>query len=252
MPKSLEYIPPKNNLPDCLYMNLTAVPVKNDESILKKIWQSPSEGIAELKLLLSILFNEQWVNMPMGRVKLGISSGELQLKLTNCTIPIATMELCQDLELSIEKNRQQTTGNNSNHSINVDISSANLKAGLSESAENKRTDNFHFNSCQVTVKGEPTNPSWVFEVQTGEPILKGRLAEATLGTLTGTNRIDKSWHIDATFKTTMRSIQVTGGEGLWLSSLSPNKSAVLDRALAKALLQKKIQPYISRVEFQYV
>ena len=252
MPEQIEYIQSCNNCPDCLYMELKAFPIQKDRKLFASFGRQVSESIDELKLLLNILFNEQWVDVPMGRVKFGISGGELKLKLKNCKVPFASRSLCSDLELSVAKNRQQKKINSNKNSINAEVSSPNLKAEFSESTTNEETDSFHFTACQVTTKGEPTSPSWVFESKTGEPVLKGRLAEAILGTLTGINASDEPWYIEAIFEITVKDVKITDSQGAWFVNLVPNRRAVVDRYLAELILKKKIKPYISRVELKYV
>jgi hypothetical protein len=68
-------------------MKLVGKTVKSRQWLLQQ--QSVLEAI-ELNLTLS--FNEQWEQLPAGRIKFGIKAGELRLTLKNGTIPYEDRE----------------------------------------------------------------------------------------------------------------------------------------------------------------
>lgn len=115
---------------------------------------------------------------------------------------------------------------------------------------------FQFTAYQVTTKGSEENPAWVFEVETGEPDLKGLLKpdlkgllkNASLGTL---NVTAKPCRVEATFEVSKRDVYLSDAEGLWPQNISRNKKAVLERMIALRLLESKLKPYLSQAQLQY-
>lgn len=235
---------PENRCPDCLYIKLTVTPKQ--------------AAINQIDLYLTINFNEQWQNIIGGRVKLGLKGGELRLKLHNGTMPYESRGLTGSLAFSIEKTRQKQAGRKTQSGIKAELSNVAVVPAMSAKAEVKAsagteqtqevTDEFQFTTCQITTKGSEENPAWAFAVKTGEPVLKGLLKNALLGTL---NVKAKPCLVEATFEVSKRDIYLTDAEGLWPSDISRNKRAVLERALALHLLQSKFQPYLSRVGLCY-
>ena len=259
MPRKCEVVKQENKCSDCLYMELRITPLPEGRRRLPGLFNRPredfntlSEEINKAKLTFNILFNEQWESIPAGRVKFGISRGELSLELENCEVPVASRALCGDLELSVEKNRQQTNKEHSSVAVQGSISQNSMALNTKYSQENstETTDSFHFIACQVTTKDSPKSPAWVFEVKIGEPVLKGRLSEDELGMLEGTGRL--IWSVKARFEVSLRDVKITDSEGIWLQDFVPENRAVLDRAIAKQLLKYKLKPYLSRVELRYV
>src|SRR3712207_2716646 len=90
---------PENNCPDCLCMELEAVPASSEEF--------PDNRLPPINLHLSLQFNEQWEQLPGGRIKFGLKGGELRVKLQNGKIPLASRNLAGSLMLSVPKDRQQ-------------------------------------------------------------------------------------------------------------------------------------------------
>jgi hypothetical protein len=234
----------ENRCPDCLYIKLTGTP---KPSISNRI-----------ELHLTINFNEQWQNIIGGRVKLGLKGGELRLNLRNCTMPYESRELTGSLANAIEKTRQEQAANKTHLGIEAKLSNlavvptltakTGIKASASTETSQEITDEFEFTTCQITTKGSEENPAWAFAVGTGEPVLKGLLKNAMLGTL---NVEVKPCLVKATFEVSRRDVYVTDAEGLWSPDISRNKRAVLERAIALLLLQSKFQPYLSQVELSY-
>nr|WP_290228378.1 hypothetical protein [Trichocoleus desertorum] len=200
---------------------------------------------------MTIQFNEQWEQLPGGRIKFGLRGGELRLKLDNGEISLQDRELGGSFDLAVQKERQQQEGSENQSGIETTWadSKPGAKANISEKQTTGRSDKFQFTSCQITTKGSEENPAWVFEVKTGEPVLKGLLKSAKIGVL---GIAGKPCQVEATFGVTLRDVHLTDAEGLWSPNISREKRAVLDRALAKQFLKHKLQPYLSRVELHYV
>jgi hypothetical protein len=234
-------------------MELEAIPVQTSKGMLEKIFQNRAkpEPTEQLNLYLTIQFNEQWESLPGGRIKFGLRGGELRLKLENGEIPLKNRELAGALELVVQKERQQQEGSETQSSLEATCTDnkPGVKANINEKKTAARTDKFQFDSYQVTPKGSDENPAWVFEVKTGEPVLKCLLKNAKLGVL---HVIDKPCRLEATFEVTLKDVRLTEGEGLWLSEISPTRRKILDMGLANLFLKRKLQPYLSRLELRYV
>lgn len=92
------------------------------------------------------------------------------------------------------------------------------------------------------------NPTWVFELKIGSPVLKGVLPRENLGTLTVKNQ---PCCMEATFEVVLKYVHITGVEGLWPENISRNRQIVLERKIAEHLWKSKLQPYLSRAELRY-
>jgi len=242
---------PENRVPDCLYMALKG-----------RAKLRPSQATAlqphPIELLLTINFNEQWEDVGIGRVKFGLSGGELRLHLENGRIPYDHRHLKGKLALTIEKQRQDKVSHKAQHASKGSLSvtatavaepKLTAEASTSQEAAQERAETYPITACQVTTKGTETEPAWVFEVKTGDPILKGTLTHQDLATLLATA---SDWQLQATFAVPLQDVRITAGEGLWLQNLTPEKREALDIALAKLLLKRKLKPYLSRMKLRHV
>lgn len=172
----------------------------------------------QIDLPVIMHFNEQWELLLAGRVKFGLKGGELKLMLKNGYISNDSHNLTQLIELSINN-------------------------GLEE------TENFQLRPvCQVSTNGSMSNPAWMFELKIGSQVLKGSLQMAKLGTL---QVVKKPCDIEATFEISLRNLYLTNVEGLYPVNISRNKQIIIERAIAKHLLESKLKPYLSRVELRY-
>lgn len=239
----------ENQCPDCLYMELSGKPK------FKTFRTNPHE----VAIFLTINFNEQWAKLPGGgRVKFGLKSGELRLELTEGTIPYATRNLSGRLALEVQKERQSqvsaATRGEEQASIGLSLKKeSEIQTRTASTYEKKNSYNqsnkFTVTSCQVTTKGSLTNPAWVFEVQTEEPVLKGLLSNVELATMMLS---DAKWKVKATFEViTLKNVKLTETEGPLLRNASPEKRTALELGIAKLLLKKMFHPYLSCMELSY-
>jgi len=245
---------PENKCPDCLYMELEGILLQPEPQGrgISKLFQ-PKQKSSEpdqIDLHLTINFNEQWEPLRGGRVKFGLKGGELRLKLENSKIPYESRELAGKLELSVQKERQQQEASEKQSGIEASLveSKPGVKANVGSKETAGTTDKFQFTDCQITTKGSEENPAWVFEVETGEPVLKGLLKNEKLGTL---DVKTKPCRVEATFEVSKRDVHLTDGEGLYPPDISRNKRAIIERTIALHLLKSKLEPYLSRVVLQY-
>ncbi|NEP60923.1 MAG: hypothetical protein F6K31_28725, partial [Symploca sp. SIO2G7] len=162
----------KDKCPDCLLMNLKGFYKEQQGKLSFLGFQSADNKAIELHL--DINFNEQWEALPVGRIKFGIRSGELRLRLENGNIPLANRELNDPFEVTLKKDRQHQEGSEDQNSIEASVAKGEpgLKAISSYKTTEGKTDKFQFTACQITTKGAEETPAWVFEVATEEPVLK--------------------------------------------------------------------------------
>jgi hypothetical protein len=88
----------ENRCPDCLYMELQAIPVNSDQ----------------IDLPVTMHFNEQWEEFGTWRIKFGLQGGQLKLKLKNGEIPDDSRELDGRIELKPAVCEVTTNGSTSN------------------------------------------------------------------------------------------------------------------------------------------
>lgn len=247
---------PENRVPDCFYMNLKAqaTPLSLFQKAKSLVPLMATDDSPPVELRLTINFNEQWESVGIGRIKFGLSGGELRLMLTNGQIPYEKRHLKGDLALTVEKQRQDKASNKAQQGRKSSVgtklaakaeSQFSIEGSSSQETVSERTESYPMTACQVTTKGPETEPAWVFEVRTSDPVLKGTLTDQTLATLL---TLASDWQIQATFEVPLRDVRITDGEGLLLQNLTPEKRVALDIGLAKLLLKRKLQPYLSRME----
>lgn len=173
-------------------------------------------NIEQIDLYLTINFHEQWQSINTsntGRVKFGFKGGELQLWLENGKIPPEYRQLKGKVQLSPENNTAL------------------------QSIE-----------CDVVAQGGEQSPTWRWQGKTGASVLWGSLQQEKLATVQVTGQ---PCLIKAVFTVSPWDVYLTGAEGFWLHDISPNQLAVLERKLVLFLLKSQLQPYLSRVVWQY-
>lgn len=89
-----------------------------------------------------------------------------------------------------------------------------------------------------------TSPSWKISAQPGTFVLQTDLENVKLGTVQVNN---SSYRLTTKLTVSASDVSVTHTEGLWKHDLSPNKHALLERKLARFLLENKLTPYLSQV-----
>ena len=205
------------------------------------------ENPKQIRLYLTLNFNEQWETLPGGRIKFGIRGGELRLALTNGKAPYNARELAGELQLHLTKQRKDEQGKTDTSNLQGVVSKDELsiEVGINKQVTQNRTDTFDVPVCQVTTKGSLEHPAWVFEEKAGEGVLKGLLKKKPLAVVDLT---DYTWRIKATFEVSLNDVCLNKAEGMWFQNLTPQKQRVLDIGLAKLFLKHKLKPYVSLVE----
>ncbi len=247
---------PENNYPDCLYIQLEGILVQPESLDGFEFWQT-STDTQQIDLRLTIKFNEQWESLGEGRIKFGLKGGHLCVRLENSEIPYDSRELAGSIRLSLPQEREK-----SDHSqepkgikflalgINSSLNGKKTKtqANVGKKPTQSRTHQVPVSVCHVTTKVSEENPTWVFEEEMGQSVLKGLLEKVKLATL---NVINLPCRVEATFEVCKRDVCLTDAEGLWPPNLTRNKRAVLTRLIVQQLLEPKLKPYLSRAELHY-
>jgi hypothetical protein len=204
----------------------------------------------QIDLYLTIDFNEQCELLPSGSVSFGLKGGQLKLTLENGKIPYEFRDLTGSFELSHPKERQESQARKALSNVEFLGAETHAKPKASNGTEESEstTAQFQVTTCQIATKGSQTNPGWVFEVETGEPILKGSLKNVKLATL---KAIAFPCRVEATFEVSLQDIYLTKTEGLWSQNINRNQQIVLERGIAQLLLKRKLKPYLNRVELRY-
>ncbi|HEY9606143.1 MAG TPA: pentapeptide repeat-containing protein [Allocoleopsis sp.] len=175
-----------------------------------------SSGGTQLKqidLYFTIDFHEQWQPIGAGRIKFGFKGGKLQLHIENGRIPDECRYLKGTLKLSPEKN-------------------APLQPVV----------------CEAIATGTEESPVWIWQGNAGVSVLQGSLKPIKLGSVQVTSQ---PCRIEALFTVSPSDIYLTSAEDLWLHQIRPNQLAVIERKLVLFLLESRLQPYLSRVVWQY-
>jgi uncharacterized protein YjbI with pentapeptide repeats len=174
---------------------------------------SSGTQLKQIDLYLTIDFHEQWQPMGAGRIKFGFKGGKLQLRLENGIIPDECRHIKGSRKLSPESNTQLPPV-----------------------------------ACSAIAAGTEQSPVWIWQGNTGVSVLQGSLKPTKLATVQVTG---EPCQIDAVFTVSPSDIYLTSAEGLWLHQIRPNQLAVIERKLVLFLLESKLQPYLSRVVWQY-
>jgi hypothetical protein len=240
---------PENKCLGCLFMKLEGLLVTREQK-RNSVLQSNSATTEQINLNLTLQFNEQRELVIGGRIQFGLRGGQLKLKLVNGEIPVEFRKLDGLVKLSAEKQRQPQQNSDYQSTINAGLPEnppvVKATPGTNQTAEG--TEKFQPSVCQVTTKGAEENPTWVFEVNTGEPVLKGLLKNVLLATLSVTA---KPCCVEATFEVSPQDVYMIEAEGLWPKNISRKKIAVIERAIVRRFLERKLKPYVSRHELRY-
>ena len=217
---------PENKCLGSLFMKLEAILVNPVASNL----QQPQQ----IKLYLTIQFKEQRELLVGGYIKFGLKGGRLRIKLKNAEIPASSNQLGRSYELAVQKKKPTT--------------SLPQKLEISANQPTIESEPSQLISCKVAVRGTPTRPVWVFEVDKGGSVLKGVLKNTALATL---DVKAKPCYLEAIFDVAPRDIHLSEAEGLWPKNISKKKSVVIERAIIRRFLEQKLSPYLSRQTMRY-
>ena len=101
---------------------------------------------------------------------------------------------------------------------------------------------------RATKGGSGQAPSWLFTTNLDAIALVGKIESVQLGRL---QIVEPPCRLSAVFQLLLPDLHISDAEGLWPHGISPNKHAILERALAKILLASRFSPYISWIQWCY-
>lgn len=240
---------PENKYPDWVFMKLQGIPVQSEKQGIFKLTPKLAAG-DRIELYLTLHFREQGEELLGGRIKFGLKGGHLRLRLENGKIPLTSRELKGFCQLSTHKDTQpqETSESRSNKSVSLTESKLAEKVNLDTNQISRKIDSNPFTVCQVTAQGSETHLAWIFQVEKGQPTLKGSLNHAKLATI---NVVAKPCRVEAIFGVSPHDIYLIEAEGLLPANISKKRKAVIQRAIIHRLLKQKLQPYLSRQELRY-
>jgi hypothetical protein len=239
----------KNKCPECLHLEISGeVIAPESKGIFPSRKKSEPEAIA---LFVRINFNEQWVDFSFGKVKFGLSGGELRLKLENGKMLFNSRSeaLKKFPESKVIVERQVAREDENKSQVEGSLTVGSSKAGIKGGGESRRKDSildkFQVEIAQISHKGADNQPVWVFENKTGEPVwikeLGGSLGEMLID---GIPLI-----VEATFTPEMRQIKITSLENIFSEDI--NKQSIFRAKLAQLILNRTMKPYLSRQVLRY-
>ena len=239
---------PENRFPDCLYMKLSGTPVEAAASIQPELLlprpAPKSHTVEQIDLYLTIRFGEHKQLLPGGSVTFGLKGGELKFQLDNCQVPLEKIALSDEFEVGIETQQQEETISQKQDSGTIGL---NPTVALGNMESEKIAKTYKTKDYQVRTKGTETAPVWEF-VAKANPCLQGLLKEAKLATI---KVIDKPCGVKATFEVGVQNVHLTDAGWLLEKNLTKKKSAVLEIGAINLFLERKLKPYLSRVEWRY-
>ena len=240
-------VKPENKCPGCLLMKLQGMLLPPEKQGIFKL-QAKSAATDQIKLYLALKFNEQEEHLPSGSVKIGLRGGKLTLKLDQGKIYPASPILNGSIALSGQQGRANQEGSDSSYCITVSLSQR--KPGATARLDTDKTINrTQQNQSPIPPVSDPgvqENLTWVFVGNNS--ILKGLLKPTLLAIL---NVIALPCRVEATFCVSPQDIYVTYTPGLLPQTLSKKKRVIIERAIARRLVKRKWNPYLSRQELRY-
>lgn len=239
---------PENNCPNCLLMKLGGMLVQPEKQGILNL-KAKSADLSQIKLYLTLKFNEQEEKLSGTSFKFGLRGGKLTLRWENGKISPASSILNGSFVLSEQLGQHNPEGSNSQNCVKFHLNQtkAQVKTNLKtqETTDIKRLGQFNEVS-QVSNQGKQDNLCWV--LSGNNTILKGLLKPTLLGTLTLTA---KPCRVEATFWISPQDIELRDTTGLLPDTLSKKKRLVIERAIARRLMKRRLNPYLSRQILRY-
>ena len=204
----------------------------------------------QIKLYLTLQFNEHEEQLPKSRIHFGLKGGTLKLKLENGKIDLASSALNGSFKLCRQPEQPNQESNDYQSCVTVSLRERKpeVNANLNTHQSAGTTKQSSFSQPQVSAQGFEENPTWVFVGEKDQPVLKGLLKPTLLGTLKVTA---KPCRVEATFCVAPQDIYISHTEGLLPQTTSKKKQVVIEQAIARRLFKGKLRPYVSRQELRY-
>lgn len=233
----------ENRFPDCVRMELEVVPVLPENPLELK-----APVAKQVELVLDIRFGEHLEPLDNGSVTFGLKRGELRIKLDNGSVPLRNIKLSNLFSIAIEKQLQQEDSTERQESGNITL---NPGATISSKQSNKNAATLKLQDYQVNTRGTAEEPIWIFETKVDNQLLQGLLQAVNLATV---NLTARCLYLEATFTASIpKDIQIVDANWLWTKKITKKKTAVIEKAMVRHLLEKVInqKAYLSRVEVCY-
>ena len=231
----------ENKFPDCLFVKLHGELVSISENYSSL--NNPNGTTNQIVLKLTIRFGEQQWQEEDVTVNFGLKSGKLNLKLSNSNILMETLGLTPQFQTvyEIERTTEKSEAKGSDTAFTT-RPGVTLKGNNISTEARKFTDKIY----QVYAKGTEEEISYVFQLETSEPILQGILQAEKLGNLEVNS---KPCQIEATFH--IGDIQIIKTTGLLDQNMSREQAAIVEIDFFENFIKPQLLPYISRAELLY-
>lgn len=231
----------ENKFPDCLFVKLHGEIVSASENCSS--FNNPNDISNQIQLKLTIRFGEQQWQEEDVTVNFGLKSGKLNLKLSNSNILMETLGLTPQFQTvyEIERSTEKSDAKGSDKAITT-------KPGVTFKRNKVSTEAIKFTDkiYQVHSKGTEEEISYIFQLETSEPILQGILQAEKIGNIEVTS---KPCQIEATFE--IEHIQITKISGIPNQYMSRERAALIEMEFLENFFKPQLLPYISRAELLY-
>jgi hypothetical protein len=241
---------PENKFQNCVFIKLHTIDSQRKEGF-GGIFRFPRRlgtTTVDVDLELTIRFGVHEIEVPGGRVRVGIKRGKLKLRLENGKMPLEKMLMTGELKTSTEVEEQNEIGGETEGSTSIGGPTFGKLLGKSKKSS-KKSEKSKYVINQVFTQGTEEKPVWIFEAPINECMLKGQLSKGKLGSVEIYN---KPCLIEATFEVKgSRDLYLGDVEGLLKAKdLSRNKTALLTTEFLLRWIAPSLQPYLSRVEVE--
>ncbi len=263
---------PINRFPSCIGMRMHFKEVKPSERQPRSLpnpFQQKAQILPEIQVCLTMQFSDQQeldippgdlprvlarLGMPGGKIKFGIRRGKLKLNLTNCSLPLDKVDLCDKFQQTIGVEIQEEIAKE----IQVGVSAAGTlgekpsctgtgTAGWKTG--DKTTQKRQFVDWQVHKTGGEQDPEWQFAQKARKGSLTGTIQRESLGIISGQAA---PYQLLATFDIDATDVELTWGDVVYTKNITQNKLAMIERIIALKYIREQLnsQP-LSEVRWQH-
>jgi hypothetical protein len=235
--------------PTCVSIKLQGKLVQAEKQGIFNL-KRQSAATDQIKLYLTLQFNEQEQPLSVGCLKFGLTGGELKLRVENGVISLASPGLNRAFELSGTQGRQNQEGNDATSGVTVSFKEKKpaIQGSLGTQKIAEKAEQNPLSISQVSTQSLQENFTWSVFADQHNSILQGSLQPTLLGTLKVTA---KPCRVEAIFSVSPQDICITDATGLLPHEISKKKRVVLERAFVRRLLKRKLKTYLSRYELRY-
>lgn len=239
----------ENKCPTCVSIKLEGKLIQAEKQGIFSL-KAKSTATDQIKLYLTLQFKEQEQPLPFSRLKFGLTGGELKLRVENGIISLASPGLNRAFELSGQQERQNQESSDAQSCVTVSFKEKKpaIKGSLGTQKIAEKAEPNQLSISQVSTQGSQEILTWAVLGEQNNSILQGSLQPILLGTVKVTA---KPCRVEAIFSVSPQDIGITDGTGVLPHTIGKKKRVVIERALVRRLLKRKLQPYLSRYELRY-